>query len=53
MGVGYGERVAILSYNRVEWMDIYAACAKGGQIAVPVLFRLSPAELLMLLSSRL
>ena len=44
MGVGYGERVAILSYNRVEWMEIYAACAKGGQVAVPVLFRLTPAE---------
>jgi acyl-CoA synthetase (AMP-forming)/AMP-acid ligase II len=44
-GVGYGERVAILSYNRVEWMDIYAACAKGGQIAVPVLFRLAAPEI--------
>ncbi|NMB35143.1 MAG: AMP-binding protein [Firmicutes bacterium] len=44
MGVGHGERVAILSYNRVEWMDIYAACAKGGQIAVPIMFRLTPKE---------
>lgn len=44
MGVGYGERVAVLAYNRVEWMEIYAACAKGGQIAVPVLFRLAPPE---------
>lgn len=45
MGVGYGDRVAILSYNRVEWMEIYVACAKGGQIAVPVLFRLAPPEI--------
>ncbi len=44
IGVSNGERVAILSYNRVEWMDIYASCAKGGQIAVPLLFRLEPSE---------
>ncbi|MCL6612858.1 MAG: AMP-binding protein [Peptococcaceae bacterium] len=44
MGAGYGERVAVISYNRVEWMEIYAACAKGGQIAVPVMFRLTPGE---------
>lgn len=44
-GAGYGERVAMLAYNRVEWMDLYAACAKGGQIAVPVLFRLAPPEI--------
>jgi len=45
MGVGYGERVAMIAYNRVEWMEFYAACAKGGQIAVPVLFRLAPPEI--------
>lgn len=45
LGVGYGERVAILSYNRVEWMEIYASCAKGGQTAVPVLFRLASPEI--------
>ena len=44
-GVGYGERVAVIAYNRVEWMEIYAACAKGGQVAVPVMFRLAPAEI--------
>ena len=44
MGVGHGERVAILSFNRVEWMEIYAGCAKGGQIAVPIMFRLTPAD---------
>ncbi|MCL6446855.1 MAG: AMP-binding protein [Armatimonadetes bacterium] len=45
MGAGYGERVAVLAYNRVEWMEIYAACAKGGQITVPVMFRLAPPEI--------
>lgn len=44
MGAGYGERVAVIAYNRVEWMEIYAACAKGGQIAVPIMFRLAPRE---------
>ncbi len=44
MGVGYGGRVAVIAYNRLEWMEIYGACAKGGQIAVPVMFRLTPAE---------
>ncbi len=44
MGVGYGDRVAVLAYNRVEWMEIYAACAKGGQVAVPIMFRLTPLE---------
>ncbi len=44
MGVGYGERFAVLAYNRVEWMEIYAACAKGGQIAVPIMFRLAPVD---------
>ncbi len=43
-GVGYGDRVAILAYNRAEWMEMYAACAKGGQIAVPIMFRLTPRE---------
>ncbi|MFA7468420.1 MAG: AMP-binding protein, partial [Desulfotomaculaceae bacterium] len=45
MDVGYGDRVAIIAYNRVEWMEIYAACAKGGQIAVPVMFRLTPQDI--------
>ncbi|RLA82512.1 MAG: long-chain fatty acid--CoA ligase, partial [Deltaproteobacteria bacterium] len=45
MGVGYQDRVAMIAYNRVEWMEFYAACAKGGQIAVPVLFRLAPPEI--------
>ncbi len=44
LGVGYGDRVAIIAYNRVEWMEIYAGCAKGGQVAVPLMFRLAPPE---------
>jgi acyl-CoA synthetase (AMP-forming)/AMP-acid ligase II len=44
-GIGYGERVAILAYNRVEWMEMYAGCAKGGQVAVPIMFRLAPIDI--------
>ena len=42
-GCGLRRKVAILSYNRVEWMEIYAACAKEGSCC-SVLFRLTPAE---------
>jgi len=42
--IGYQDRFAILSYNRVEWLDIYVSCAKGGQIMVPLMFRLAPPD---------
>jgi len=45
MGVGYQERFAILAYNRVEWLEIYGCCAKGGQVMVPIMFRLIPPEI--------
>src|SRR3989337_2459946 len=42
LGVKKGDRFAILAYNCIEWMEIYAASAKGGQVTVPLLFRLAP-----------
>lgn len=45
MGLGKGDRVALLAYNRLEWAEIYAATAKTGIIAVPLNFRLSPQEM--------
>ena len=42
LGVGHGDSFGIMSYNRGEWLDIYAGCAKGGQIAVPIMFRQKP-----------
>jgi len=45
LGVGYKERFAVLAFNRGEWMDIYAGCAKGGQIIVPLMFRLAPPDI--------
>jgi len=45
LGLVKGERVAILAYNCIEWMEIYIAIAKAGLVAVPVNFRLLSAEI--------
>jgi fatty-acyl-CoA synthase len=45
MGCGYGDRFAVIAFNRVEWMEMYAGCAKGGQICVPLMFRLAGPEI--------
>ncbi len=50
LGVRKGDRFAILAYNCIEWMEIYAAAAKGGQITVPIMFRLSPPEIEYIIS---
>jgi fatty-acyl-CoA synthase len=44
LGLTKGDRVAILAYNCVEWVEIYAATAKAGLVAVPINFRLLGAE---------
>jgi fatty-acyl-CoA synthase len=45
LGLVKGDRVAILAFNRVEWMEIYVALAKAGLVAVPVNFRLVAPEI--------
>ena len=45
MGLGKGDRVAILAYNRIEWLEIYVALAKAGLIPVPINFRLVGPEI--------
>lgn len=45
LGVGYQETFAVIAFNRGEWMDIYAGCAKGGQMVVPIMFRLAGPEI--------
>lgn len=45
LGLTKGDRVAVLAYNCVEWLEIYAAGAKAGLIIVPVNFRLKAAEI--------
>ncbi len=45
LGLARGDRVAILAYNRVEWLEIYVALAKAGLVAVPINFRLVGPEI--------
>lgn len=49
VGIGKGERISILHKNCVEYLEYYCACAKGGFIATPILFRLAPPEIAYIL----
>ena len=44
LGLKKGDRVAVLAHNCVEWLEIFAATAKAGLIAVPINFRLTGPE---------
>jgi fatty-acyl-CoA synthase len=44
MGLRHGDRVALLAYNCIEWLEIYAALARAGLVAVPINFRLKGPE---------
>lgn len=43
-GLRQGERVALLSANRIAYVDAYFALARSGLVAVPINSRLSGAE---------
>lgn len=45
LGLSKGDRVCILAYNCVEWMEIYSATAMAGLIAVPINFRFVGPEI--------
>jgi len=45
LGCGHKDSFAVIAYNRGEWMDMYAGCAKGGQMVVPIMFRLAGPEI--------
>lgn len=47
-GVGFGDRVMILMLNRTEFMESVLAANMLGAIAVPLNFRLTPAEIAFL-----
>ena len=49
-GVGRGDRVAILSLNRPDYLVLLYACARLGAILVPLNWRLAVAEQLFILS---
>lgn len=44
-GLKMGDRFAVLAYNRLEWVEIFAAAAKAGLVAVPINFRLTAPEI--------
>ena len=45
LGLSKGDKVALLAYNCVEWMEIYVALARVGLVAVPINFRLTSKEI--------
>lgn len=51
LGLSKGDRVAVLAYNCVEWLEIYAATAKAGLVAVPINFRLLGEDILYILEN--
>src|SRR5262245_67368 len=44
LGVGKGERIAILAQNDVAYLDLYGACARQGIVAYPINWRLTGQE---------
>jgi acyl-CoA synthetase (AMP-forming)/AMP-acid ligase II len=45
LGLAPGDRVAVLAYNCIEWLEIYVALARAALVAVPVNFRLLGPEI--------
>ena len=45
LGLVKGDRVALLAYNSIEWLEIYVALARAGLVAVPINFRLAGPEI--------
>ncbi len=44
-GLQKGDRVALLAYNAVEWMELYVGLSRAGLVAVPINFRLLAPEI--------
>jgi acyl-CoA synthetase (AMP-forming)/AMP-acid ligase II len=45
IGLDKGDRVCVLAYNCIEWLEIYAATALAGLVVVPINFRLVGPEI--------
>lgn len=50
LGLNKGDRVGVLAYNCIEWMEIYVALARAGLVAVPLNFRLMGPEISYILN---
>src|SRR5919205_2623850 len=44
-GLQKGDRVGILMYNRLEWVELFFALAKAGAVMVPINYLLRPQEI--------
>ena len=49
LGLNKGDRLAVVAYNRIEWMEIYVATARAGLVVVPLNFRLAATEMAYIL----
>ena len=49
IGLRKGDRVAFLSSNRAEMVEIYFALAKNGMVGLPLNYRLAPLEIIELM----
>ena len=45
IGLSKGDRICVLAYNCVEWLEIYAAVAIAGLVVVPINFRFVGPEI--------
>lgn len=50
LGVGYGDRVALLALNEPEYYDMYFGLGKIGAILVPINYRLAGPEIQFIIS---
>lgn len=50
LNLSKGDRIAVYSKNRAEYVLIFTACVKSGLIIVPLNFRLTPRELDILIN---
>lgn len=48
-GLAQGDRVGVIAYNCLEWMEWYAGLARAGLVVVPLNFRLSGPEMAYIL----
>jgi fatty-acyl-CoA synthase len=50
LGLKKGDRVALLAYNCVEWLELYIGLGRAGLVAVPINFRLLGPEIAYIVS---
>jgi fatty-acyl-CoA synthase len=49
-GLERGDRVGVMAYNRLEWLELYLGLARAGLVAVPINFRLVASEVAFILA---